>query len=83
MEGYDAMADNRIQLELSRDEALVFFEWLSRFNKVENSTFEDQAEQRVLWDIEAKLESILVEPLDANYDELLAKARAHVRDPVE
>ena len=77
------MADSDIHLELSRDEALVFFEWLSRFNKVANSTFDDQAEQRVLWDIEGKLESILTEPLDSNYDERLAEARAHVRDLVE
>lgn len=51
----DAMPDSEIQLDLSRDEALVFFEWLSRFNKDEDSKFADQAEQRVLWAIEAQL----------------------------
>lgn len=76
------MAD-KISLELSREEALVFFEWLARFNKTENQRFEDQAEQRVLWDIEGMLETVLAEPFDAKYDELLAAARAKVRDPVE
>lgn len=75
------MATDKVKLELSREEALVLFEWLSRFNKTENAKFEDQAEQRVLWDIEGILESTLVEPLDPKYDELLAKARAKVRDP--
>jgi hypothetical protein len=74
---------DKISLELSRDEALVFFEWLMRFNKTENIEFEDQAEQRVLWDIEGMLESILVEPFDAKYNEMLAKARAKLRVPVE
>lgn len=73
------MAKGKVALNLSREEALVLFEWLHRFNS-EDQTFEDQAEQRVLWDIEAMLESELVEPLDPKYAELLAAARARVRD---
>jgi hypothetical protein len=30
------------------DEALVFFEWLARFNNADDAAFEDQAEQVVL-----------------------------------
>ena len=74
------MANENINLELSREEALVLFEWISRFNKSESSSFEDQAEQRILWDLEAMLESKLFEPFDANYPEMLARARAKVRD---
>jgi hypothetical protein len=77
------MADKKVLLELSRDEALVFFEWLARFNKGKDQQFADQAEQRVLWDLEAMLESELVEPLAPNYDELLTAARSRVRDPQE
>jgi hypothetical protein len=80
MEGFEVMSGSKGNLELSRNEALVFFEWLSRFNEDESVQFEDQAEQRVLWDIEAMLESTLVEPLDRNYSELLARAREAVRD---
>jgi len=58
----------------------MFFEWLSRYNKAKDTQFEDQAEQRVLWDIEAMLESTLTKPFDAGYEEVLAKARAKVRD---
>ncbi len=74
-------SSDRISLQLSREEALVFFEWLSRFNKLEQRGFEDQAEQRVLWNIKAMLESNLAEPFNPRYAELLAQARAKVRDP--
>jgi hypothetical protein len=72
--------DGKVTLELSRNQALVLFDWLSRFNATENRHFADQAEERVLWDIEAMVESILEEPRSPRYDEFLAKARAAVRD---
>ena len=76
-------AKNNIQLTLSSDEALVFFEWLSRFNEKPQQAFEDQAEQRVLWDIEAMLQKQLVEPFASDYRELLEQARARVRDVID
>jgi hypothetical protein len=69
-----------VAIQLSPDEALVLFDWLSRFNESGDATFRDQAEQRVLWDIEAALESNLVAPLDPQYERLLAQARDRVRD---
>lgn len=68
-----------VTLGLTSDEALVLFEWLARFNNGVGE-FEDQAEQRVLWDLEAMLEKALVAPLRADYAELLATAREKVRD---
>jgi len=76
------MGQDSVQLSLSKDEALVLFEWLNRFNKSDTS-FEDQAEQRVLWNLEAQLESSLVEPLEPDYLEKLESARARVRDSNE
>lgn len=73
------MAD-AVAIQLTPEEALVVFEWLSRFNESGDSTFRDQAEQRVLWGIEAALESNLVASLDPQYDRLLAEARDRVRD---
>lgn len=70
-----------VTVALTRDEAIVFFEWLSRFNAQEGRSFEDQAEQRVLWNLEASLEAALVEPLERDYEQILAAARARVRDP--
>lgn len=49
-------ATGQVTISLSNDEALVLFEWLSSFNQGHHD-FEDQAEQRVLWDLEGMLES--------------------------
>ncbi len=73
----------KISLELTPSEALVLFEFLSRFSDDDVFNLEDQAEERVLWDLCASLESILAEPFAENYTELLERARAEVRDPVE
>lgn len=60
--------ENKVVLELSSDEALVLLDWLCRFNALKTSSFEDQAEQRVPWDLEARL---------------VLAARNRVRDPRE
>lgn len=70
-----------IKLDLSIQEAVVLFDWISRFNKLENSNLiEDQAEERILWDIESSLETTLSEILVENYKALLKKARDQIRD---
>ena len=70
----------KVKIELSRSEALVLFDWLSRFDETGDSTFTDQAEPRVLWNIEAILERGFAEPLHPDYDRFLAVAREAVRD---
>jgi hypothetical protein len=70
-----------VRIELSLDAALVLHAWISRINKREDNEFEDQAEQRVLWDVEALLEESLAEPFLNEYDSLLARARDRIRDP--
>lgn len=72
-----------VNIELTGDQALVLFEWIKRFNEQDQEDFEDQAEERVLWDVEAMLEKAMSEPFGGDYDGLLAKARKNVRDPVE
>jgi hypothetical protein len=72
--------DERISIELTQDEALVLFELLSRFSGDKPLMIEDQAEQRVLWDMTASLEKELVQPFQDNYAASLEKARAAVRD---
>lgn len=75
----------QVTIELSADEALVLFELLWRWGETDNLnvSLEHQAEQRVLWDILATLESALVEPFMPNYDELVAEARKRVQDVSE
>lgn len=75
------MVADQISLRLSRDEAIVLFDWLTRTSEAgEPAVFVDQAEQRVLWDIEAALEARLTEPLAADYRARLDTARGKIRD---
>ena len=74
------MPNTKIKIELTRPEALVLFEFVSRFSEDEVLKIEDQAEERVLWNLCASLESLLSEPFAKNYGELLANARSLVRD---
>lgn len=72
---------DKINISLNKDEALVLFEFLSRFSESDSKlTIEDQAEERVLWNLCCDLEKILVEPFQENCDELLNQARERVRD---
>lgn len=77
------MENQRVTLDLSHEQALVFYEWLSKLNAAEGKHFDDQAEERVLWDIEAMLESVLQEPIGDRYRELLETARSAVRDSTD
>lgn len=64
--------DEKIALSLSTSEALVLYEWLAR---EEPSQHASGAEQRVVWDIEARLESALPMLFDADYQDQVARAR--------
>ena len=68
---------------MNGNEALVLFEFLSRFSEEGRLTIEHQAEQRVLWGLCAVLETQLVEPFRSDYDQLLRNARDLVADPRE
>ena len=74
------MAEEKVTIELLHSEALVLFEFVSRFTNDEKLEIVNQAEERVLWDICSTLEKMLAEPLGQNYNDLLAKAREEVRD---
>jgi hypothetical protein len=72
--------DEDISIKLSKAEALVLFEFLSRYSNEDKLIIEDQAEQRALWNLQCVLEKELMEPFMANYSELLASAREGLRD---
>lgn len=74
------MGSKSVTIELTSDAALVLYDWLTRFNQREETAFADQAEERVLFDLEAMLEKALVAPLQSDYAALVAQARSHVRD---
>lgn len=70
----------KVELSLSKSQALVLFDGISRFNDDDSNTFADQAEQRILWDLEASLEAKLVEVVSGNYEDAITTARRNVRD---
>jgi hypothetical protein len=73
--------DKSLNLTISKDEALVLFDFLERFNETEQSeVFEDQAEQKTLWILEGQLEKQLVEPFNPDYKDIIKEARNKIRD---
>lgn len=76
------MPTTPVTLKLSEDEALVLFEWLTRVDDLHalSLTFVHEAEQKVVWTLEAALERKLAALFAPNYKELVEQARARVRD---
>ena len=73
--------DEQIKIELTADQAIVLVDWLARTSGAEGPVqFVDQAEQRVLWDLEAMLESRLPHVVSADFADRVDAARARVRD---
>ena len=72
-----------VSIDLTSDEALVLFDWLSRWEETEQLTIEDESEFTVLAGLLCLLEKQLVEPFMPNYGELVEKARAALRNPQE
>lgn len=64
-----------VTIRLTADQALVLFEWLTREDGKDGLPTEHQAEQNVLWEIEAQLERILIDPLQPDYAVRVASAR--------
>ena len=65
-----------VSLTLSADEALVLFDLLAERADADSPLHApDPAAARVLDALEAALERVLVEPFDAWYPELVARAR--------
>jgi len=74
-----AMAKNEITLKLSKQEALVFFEWLADvIEPMEKTIYKYPAEEKVVWKLQAQLESTLAEPFLPNYGEIVDEARRSV-----
>lgn len=80
------MASDRppVTLSLRYEEVVVLAEMLARWDRdgtIASLPFEDQAEQRVLWDLAASLDPLVDEVFSTDYVTAVAAARAAVRDP--
>ncbi len=63
-----------VEVQLTAGEALVLFEWLAAANE-SDALVVDEAQRRVLWDLESQLETKLVEPFLPSYRALVDEAR--------
>ncbi len=76
--------NKNVSVSLSNDEALVLLEWLCNFIEEEHpSLFQDQAEERVLWDLKAVLEKVISVTFDKDYINILSQARENIRDSLD
>ena len=71
---------SEVQIALTADEALVLFEFLSRFEESNELTIVDQAEERALSNLLGPLQKQLVAPFHEDYVEQLRQARNRLRD---
>jgi len=71
-----------MKLEFTKDQALVFFEWLSRLDDAEELRAQHEAEERVIWLLLGQLECALVEPFLPDHKNLLEQARTRVLQEV-
>ena len=70
-----------VTVALSSDEALVLFELLHRWeDSGQIGAVLMTGEQTALWALSASLESILVEPFQSNYGELVDHARQRLAE---
>ncbi len=53
----------KLSIELTNNEALVLIEFLLRFRDKEKLSIEDKAEEQILWDLSAMLETEVPELL--------------------
>lgn len=72
--------EEKVRIDLSKDEAIVLFEFLSSFSDKGTLQIVDQAEERVLWNVCCDLEKVLSEPFLETYLKVLNEARDRVRD---
>lgn len=71
---------DEVVLKLSSDAALVLLVLVARLNESEAVSFDDQAEQRVLWDLEADLESAVPSITSGEFNAQVQQARDRIRD---
>jgi hypothetical protein len=74
------MSQESVSIKLTKDEALVLFEFLSRFSETDKLSIEHQAEERALWNLTCIFEKELSEPFDKKYGDILSQARERLRD---
>ena len=71
---------NEVEIKITKDEALVLFEFLSRYSDEDSLSIQDQAEQQALWNLTCTLEKKLTEPFSNEWASIIETARNRLRD---
>ena len=74
------MSQESVSINLTKDEALVLFEFLFRFSETDKLSIEQQSEERALWNLACIFEKELSEPFDKKYGDILSQARERLKD---
>jgi hypothetical protein len=72
----------KINIELTNDELIVLSDLINRLSDTDflKTFYEDQAEERALWNLDTILEKNTAEIFNKNYSEILQIARSNLRD---
>jgi hypothetical protein len=78
------LGNEKLNIELTKLEALVFYDFIARLNQQEKKEiYEDKAEEKILWDLECLLEKQLIEPFSKNYPKLIEEARIKIGEDID
>ena len=77
------MKKEEIEINLTKDEALVLFEFLSRFSDKNELKIEHQSEERALWNLKCIFEKVLSEHFSKDYFKIIEVAREQLKDEVK
>jgi hypothetical protein len=69
-----------ITISLSKNEAIVLFDILSRSTELRSSVVQDKSEKAVFDQLCAGLESMLVGPFQPDFEETLKRAKQEIAD---
>ena len=79
----DSESPKVVLIELEPDEAIVLFEFLSRYCEQDALSIEGKSGQVALWNLLCLLEKQLVEPFLPEYNRLVQEARDRLHGPAE
>jgi len=69
-----------VDLSITKAEAIILFEFFAKLTPEKPTVSLDEAEQKVLWAVEATLENKLPEPFKGDYQQLVGEARLKMRE---
>lgn len=72
------MSKENINIVLTKDEAIVLDNLLSRFSETDKLDIVHKAERVALWNLCCLIEKEISEPLDTKYNNILDKARENL-----